>query len=196
MTPTKPRPFLVVLATTVASQDGVVAARDSLRNLRTRPGAEQRLLPAIDHPIPGKCEPHFTLSTNYLPAPVELGTPAALGRERLWPAGSSGSRLPAGRFPSSPRPPRSARRPACPFPTPARLVPDELSLPPHKAALSRPAPRVPTRGVLSARREKRASGGCVRPRLGVGRRERQTRPSVPRRSRPGGGKRGTISLPG
>lgn len=30
LTPTKPRPFLVVLATAVASQDGVVAAGDSV----------------------------------------------------------------------------------------------------------------------------------------------------------------------
>lgn len=67
MTPSKPRLFLVVLATTVASQDGVVAAGDSVRNRRTRPSAEQRLLPDDDHPIPGKCEPRFTLSTK-LPA--------------------------------------------------------------------------------------------------------------------------------
>nr|KAF6353226.1 F-box protein 36 [Pipistrellus kuhlii] len=52
MTPTKPRLFLVVLATTVASQNGVVAAGDPVRNFRTRPSAEQRLLPVVDHPIP------------------------------------------------------------------------------------------------------------------------------------------------
>ncbi|XP_008688607.1 F-box only protein 36 isoform X5 [Ursus maritimus] len=55
MTPIKPRPFLVVLATAVASQDGVVAAGDSVRNCRTRPSAEQRLLPVIGHPVPGVC---------------------------------------------------------------------------------------------------------------------------------------------
>ncbi|XP_027253216.1 F-box only protein 36 isoform X2 [Cricetulus griseus] len=49
LTPVKPRPFLVVLATAVASQDGVVAAGYSVRNCRTRPGAEQRLLPVVDH---------------------------------------------------------------------------------------------------------------------------------------------------
>lgn len=136
MTPTKPRPFLVVLATTVASQDGVVAAGDSVRNCRTRPGAEQRLLPATGHPIPGKCEPRFTLSPNYPPARVQPGTPAALGRERLWPAGSARSPLAAGRFPSSPRPPRPARRPASPFPPRLR---SSRRAPPH-AALSLPAP--------------------------------------------------------
>uniref|UniRef100_A0A9L0J8X8 F-box protein 36 n=1 Tax=Equus asinus TaxID=9793 RepID=A0A9L0J8X8_EQUAS len=51
MTPVKPRLFLVVLATAVASQDGVVAAGDSVRNFRTRPSAEQRLLPVIGHPV-------------------------------------------------------------------------------------------------------------------------------------------------
>lgn len=80
MTSIKPRPFLVVLATAVASQDGVVAAGDSVRNCRRRPGAEQRLLPVIGHPIPGKCEPRFTLSTNSLSAPVEPGTRTSLGR--------------------------------------------------------------------------------------------------------------------
>ncbi|XP_054976402.1 F-box only protein 36 isoform X3 [Sorex araneus] len=53
MTPTKPRPFLVALATAVASQDGVVAAGDSVRNLPTRLGAEQRLLPGVGHPVSG-----------------------------------------------------------------------------------------------------------------------------------------------
>ncbi|XP_038430016.1 F-box only protein 36 isoform X8 [Canis lupus familiaris] len=52
MTPAKPRPFLVVLATPVASQDGVVAAGDAVRNCRTRPSAEQRLLPVTGHPVP------------------------------------------------------------------------------------------------------------------------------------------------
>lgn len=79
MTPVKPRLFLVVLATAVASQDGVVAAGDSVRNFRTRPSAEQRLLPVIGHPVTGKCELRFTLFTNSLPAPVEPGTRAALG---------------------------------------------------------------------------------------------------------------------
>lgn len=83
MTSIKPRPFLVVLATAVASQDGVVAPGDPVRNCRTRPGAEQRLLPVIGHPISGKCEPRFALSTNSLPAPVEPGTRAAIGREGL-----------------------------------------------------------------------------------------------------------------
>lgn len=139
MTSARPRPFLVVLATAVASQDGVVAAGDSVRNCRTRPGAKQRLLPVAGHPVPGKCKPRFTLSPNSLPAPEEPGTRAALGRERLWPAGSARSQLRAGRSPSSPRPPLQARRPACPFPAPARLVPGEPSSPPHSAARSLPA---------------------------------------------------------
>lgn len=126
-----------------------------------------------------------TLFSNSLPAPVEPGTRAALGRERLWPAGSAGSLLQTERFPSSPRPPLRAQRPACPFPTPARLVPGEPSWPPHNAARSLLSPRVPTRRVSSARKEKQASLACVQPHLSVGRRERKTQPSVPRRSRQG-----------
>lgn len=50
-------------------------------------------------------------------------------------------------------------------------------------------PGAPTRRVPSARREKQASLAGVQPHLSVGRRERKTQPSVPRRSRQGRGER-------
>ncbi|KAM8919208.1 F-box only protein 36 isoform 2-T2 [Lycaon pictus] len=77
MTPVKPRPFLVVLATPVASQDGVVAAGDAVRNCRTRPSAEQRLLPVTGHPVPdvthfGKMIPNLWPSRMYPIRAVKL----------------------------------------------------------------------------------------------------------------------------
>lgn len=196
MTPTKPRLFLVVLATTVASQDGVVAAGDSVRNCRTRQSAEQRLLPDDGHPLPGKCEPRFTLSTNYLSAPGEPGTPAALGREWLGPAGSARSRLPAGRFPSSPRPPQSARRPAGPFPIPARLGPGELSLPPRHAALSLPATEgsYPSSS-LRAKRKKTGVPGLRAASPQRGKEGKKDSSECPKEEPAGEGERGR-SLPG
>lgn len=143
MTPSKPRLFLVVLATTVASQDGVVAAGDSVRNRRTRPSAEQRLLPDDDHPIPGKCEPRFTLSTKLPARPggarnASRAGPRVAAARRKRPARAPSRQVflvtsaassvgPAARlFPSRSQPCRSQASFLC------------LSLPPH-AALSLPA---------------------------------------------------------
>lgn len=128
MTPIKPRPFPVVLATTVASQDGVVAAGDSVRNCRTRPSAEQRLLPVIGHPIPGKCEPRFNLSTTRPP----WWSPARQARyaENDWgPPEAAGPGSAPADYPRHLGLLGSAWRPSCPFPTPDGLDPDELSLP-------------------------------------------------------------------
>lgn len=54
-----------------------------------------------------------------------------------------------------------------------------------------PASRPPTRCVRSARRRKTGVPACVPPHLSVGRRERKTQLSVPRRSRQG--EKGTVS---
>lgn len=188
MTPTKPRLFLVVLATTVASQDGVVAAGDSVRNCRTRPSAEQRLLPDVDHPIPGKCEPRFTLATK-LPARPGGGRnagragPRVAGARRKRPVPAPSRQISLVTSASSVGP--AARR-SLPQSRPGSSPASFLCLPtaPPSPFLR---PRVPTRRVLSARREKQASRACVPPHLSVGRRERKTPPSVPRRSRQGRG---------
>lgn len=88
----------------------------------------------------------------------------------------------------------SARRPESPFSPEGRLVPSEPSfLPsfPTMPSASLPASGLPTRCVPSARRRKTGVPACVPPHLSVGRRERKTQPSVPRRS-PQGWK-GTVS---
>lgn len=190
MTPIKPRPFLVVLATVVASQDGVVAARDAVRNCRTRPGAEQRLLPVIGHPVPGKCEPRFTLPPNSLPALVKHGTLVAPSLERLWLAGNARSQLRDGRFPSSPL--GLLGRPGAPL-VPSQPQPGSSPASFLRIRTTPPAPfvlsGVPTRRVPSARGEKQTSRLAVQPHLSMEMREKQTQPSVPRRSRQGRGKR-------
>nr|XP_048314912.1 F-box only protein 36 isoform X1 [Myodes glareolus] len=56
---------------------------------------------------------------------------------------------------------------------------------------SLPTSRLPTRCVPSARQRKTGVPACVPPHLSVGRRERKTQPSVPRRSRQG--EKGTVS---
>lgn len=123
------------------------------------------------------------------PSPARLGprTQAALDRERLWPAGSARSLL-------------GARAPPLHLGPAARVSLLSLS-PSSPASLPRlsttppapvPPPRLPTRSVRSGRREILASRACAPPHLGVGRRERKTRPSVPRRSRQGR-EEGTVS---
>lgn len=195
MTPTKPRPFLVVLATTVASQDGVVAAGDSVRNCRTRPGAEQRLLPVIGHPIPGKCEPRFTLSTNYLPPRWSPERQPRWAERDCGPPEAPG---PSSQPADFPRHLGLLGRPGGPpAPSQPRLRSSQASFLCLPTAPPSPflPPGVPTRRVPSARREKQASRACVPPHLSVGRRERKTHPSVPRRSRQGRGREGTIPFP-
>ena len=143
MTPINPRPFLVVLATTVASQDGVVAAGDSVRNCRTRPIAEQRLLPVIGHPIPGKCEPRFTLLPAR-PGGFPIARPRVTGARRKRPVPAPGRQIflvtsasscpPGG--PPVPSQPQTGSTQA------SFLCPSHRTPPPHNAALSLPAPWV------------------------------------------------------
>lgn len=137
LTPVKPRPFLVVLATAVASQDGVVAAGYSVRNCRTRPGAEQRLLPVVDHSDSGKYEPRVPVSPDppfpARPGPRDAGrsrqTATVACRKRRVPAHSERSPLVT-----------SAPRPESRFSPRGRLVPGEPSLPPPQC---RPLPFLP-----------------------------------------------------
>ncbi|XP_049744375.1 F-box only protein 36 isoform X1 [Elephas maximus indicus] len=80
MTPSKSRPFLVVLATAVASQDGVVAAGDSVRNCRTRPGSKQRLLPVIGYPVPGSYPQSSLRAKRKTGVPACVQPPFSVGR--------------------------------------------------------------------------------------------------------------------
>lgn len=112
---------------------------------------------------------------------------AAPGKQPLWPAGSAASQLTARDLPSSPllgapRSVLSLRR--------ARPWRAFLSSPLMPSALLS-ASRLPTRCVPSARRRKTGVPACVPPHLSVGRRERKTQLSVPRRSRQG--EKGTVS---
>lgn len=192
MTPGRPRPFLVVLATAVASQDGVVAAGDSVRNCRTRPSAEQRLLPVIGHPVPGKCEPRFPfLPTFRQPRRSRKASHARPESDRSL-AGSAGSQLRAGKFPlvtSASRAGLEARIVPCPQP-PAPLVPGK-PWPPHNVSRSLPATRrsYPSSS-LRAKKKKTVVRGlrAASPSAWEGGKEK-TQPSVPRRSWPGRGER-------
>lgn len=180
VTPGRPRPFLVVLATAVASQDGVVAAGDSVRNCRTRPSAEQRLLPVIGHPVPGKCEPRFPfLPTFRQPRRSRKASHARPESDRSL-AGSAGSQLRAGRFPlvtSASRAGLVARVVPCPQP-PAPLVPGKLGL-----LTTPPAPfpplGVPTRRVPSARKKNSRPRLACSLSVSVGRRERKDSAKCP-----------------
>lgn len=197
MTPGRPRPFLVVLATAVASQDGVVAAGDSVRNCRTRPSAEQRLLPVIGHPVPGKCEPRFPfLPTFRQPRRSRKASHARPESDRSL-AGSAGSQLRAGRFPlvtSASRAGLVARVVPCPQP-PAPLVPGKLGL-----LTTPPAPfpplGVPTRRVPSARKKKQSSAACVQPLCQRGKEGKKRLSQVSRGGAGQGGEKGRISFPG
>lgn len=197
VTPGRPRPFLVVLATAVASQDGVVAAGDSVRNCRTRPSAEQRLLPVIGHPVPGKCEPRFPfLPTFRQPRRSRKASHARPESDRSL-AGSAGSQLRAGRFPlvtSASRAGLVARVVPCPQP-PAPLVPGKLGL-----LTTPPAPfpplGVPTRRVPSARKKKQSSAACVQPLCQRGKEGKKRLSQVSRGGAGQGGEKGRISFPG
>lgn len=197
VTPGRPRPFLVVLATAVASQDGVVAAGDSVRNCRTRPSAEQRLLPVIGHPVPGKCEPRFPfLPTFRQPRRSRKASHARPESDRSL-AGSAGSQLRAGRFPlvtSASRAGLVARVVPCPQP-PAPLVPGKLGL-----LTTPPAPfpplGVPTRRVPSARKKKQSSAACVQPLCQRGKEGKKRLSQVSRGGAGRGGEKGRISFPG
>ena len=198
VTPGRPRPFLVVLATAVASQDGVVAAGDSVRNCRTRPSAEQRLLPVIGHPVPGKCEPRFPfLPTFRQPRRSRKASHARPESDRSL-AGSAGSQLRAGKFPlvtSASRAGLEARIVPCPQP-PAPLVPGK-PWPPHNVSRSLPATRrsYPSSS-LRAKKKKQSSAACVQPLRQRGKEGKKRLSQVSRGGAGQGGENGRISFPG
>lgn len=122
------------------------------------------------------------------PARPGLAMRPAPGKQPPWPAGSAASQLTARDLPSSPL--LGGLRVGS-LPRPARHWRAFLASPNPMPTASLPTSRLPTRCVPSARQRKTGVPACVPPHLSVGRRERKTQPSVPRRSRQG--EKGTVS---
>lgn len=127
-----------------------------------------------------------------IPFPARPG-PAmrpAPGKQPPWPAGSAASQLTVRDLPLSPLL-RSLRVGSLPEAGSSLASLPCLPSPPPVPTASLPTSRLPTRCVPSARQRKTGVPACEPPHLGVGRSERKTQPSVPRRSRQG--EKGTVS---
>lgn len=175
----------------MASQDGVVAAGDSVRNCRTRPIAEQRLLPVIGHPIPGKCEPRFTLLPAR-PGGFPIARPRVTGARRKRPVPAPGRQIflvtsasscpPGG--PPVPSQPQTGSTQA------SFLCPSHRTPPPTTPPSPFLPPGFPTRRVPSARREKTGVPGLRAASPQRGEEEKKDSAKCPEEEPGGEGERG------